>query len=107
MFSFVPADSNPVFRVHFLMSGYVRYNLKPSDPDESAASKAKAAEETPPRLKLQLDRDLVTLHSCSVDIRPADLTLQRWTLGGWGTSSIAGPVRHEYSNIFEYMNISQ
>ena len=43
-------------RVHFLMSGYVRYNHLQSDPDEGARKKSPEK----PRLELELSKDVAS-----------------------------------------------
>lgn len=82
---FLIFDYEICLRVHFLMSGFVRYNLKSSDPDESQHAGAKINTDTDDRglpqglqLELRCSKDLVSLHQCSVEIRPLELSLQRW-----------------------------
>ena len=73
-------SSESCLRVHFLMSGYVRYNNKQGDPDEGATRGrgGDGVQGTAPRLELQLDRDSVQFYLCSVELRPAPETRQRW-----------------------------
>ena len=95
-----PVSTIHFHRIHFLMSGFVRYNLKSSDPDESqhAGAKINNADTDdrglPQGLQLELrfcllhakpplhpfkrcSKDLVSLHQCSVEIRPTEPSLQR------------------------------
>merc|ERR1712181_32625 len=68
------------------MSGFVRYNLKSSDPDESQHAGAKINNtDTDERglpqglqLELRCSKDLVSFHQCSVEVRPTEPSLQRW-----------------------------
>jgi len=83
---FLIFDQEICLRIHFLMSGFVRYNLKSSDPDESQHAGAKINNaDTDDRglpqglqLELRCSKDLVSLHQCSVEIRPTEPSLQRW-----------------------------
>ena len=42
-------NTTPYHRIHFLMSGFVRYNLKSSDPDESQHAGTKINTDTDDR----------------------------------------------------------
>lgn len=82
---FLIFDQDICLRVHFLMSGFVRYNQKSSDPDELQHAGAKVNTDTDDRglpqglqLELRCSKDLVSLHQCSVEIRPTEPSLQRW-----------------------------
>jgi len=81
---FVFFDQDFCLRIHFLMSGYVRYNHQQSDPDEGARKK----QPEKPRLELELirekssnlnmQRNYVSFYLCSVEIRNSCETFQRW-----------------------------
>ena len=71
---FVIFDHELCLRVHFLMSGYVRYNNQQSDPDEGA----RKTQPERPRLELELSRDVVGFYLCSAELRQCQETVERW-----------------------------
>lgn len=86
---FIILDHHTCIRVHFLMNGYVRYNKKVSDPDESARAggggEGGGGDEKGIRgigdalpLELEMSRDLVSLHQCQVQVRDLQPELDRW-----------------------------
>ena len=71
---FLFLDTGPCLRIHFLMSGYVRFNNQQSDPDEGA----RKTQPERPRLELEMTKDVVSFYLCSVELRDAQETRDRW-----------------------------
>ncbi len=71
---FLFLDTGPCLRVHFLMSGYVRFNNQQTDPDEGA----RKTQPERPRLELEMTRDVVSFYLCSVELRDDQETRDRW-----------------------------
>jgi len=71
---FLIFDHASCVRVHFLMSGYVRYNDQQSDPDETSNKKTREN----PRLELELDKDTISFYQCSTDLRNTEECLSKW-----------------------------
>ena len=71
---FLFLDTGPCLRIHFLMSGYVRFNNQQSDPDEGA----RKTQPERPRLELEMTKDVASFYLCSVELRDAQETRDRW-----------------------------
>jgi len=72
---FILLENDFCIRIHFLMDGFVRYNMQVSDPDESSS---KSKEEIQATLEFELSKDVVSFFQCSTDIRSSKDSLARW-----------------------------